>query len=343
MRRELLEADERVGAIAHDPKKTAFLRTIEDRAEDEDSFDFTDSPNTSGTEHVMDSQTSASSVATAPDAGKVGANQASERSDNSTAHKKDHQSSKRDKARTLAEIKESLAFLVGNGDAPAPDTEERMREDSDDEMDYEVAERDHENRDISQLSGHTESMAIDDEDGGDNDDDDELNGPSQAMTSTIGAPPSQTTRSKPKFVDRLYLRRAASINAATAASNNSAPYGRREDQSHILKGPTPLLRKISRNAPDNPPRPLTARDPKPASTAPTVSADTNGGKQGAGINYYAVARERQRELDLRANERTINGKSKLTGKKTAKIAAARKSSGGGLTKWLMTKENGGFE
>lgn len=305
---------------------------------------------------MLDSQTSGLNSASTSEAGGTSTGQTSQSQDAPSAnhHMKNRKSSKRkDKAKTLAEVRESLAFLVGGVDAGMPSQEpnEPLSEDSDEEMDFDDSPEDNESQNIPKHSGSADAMVIDDDDDKD-DDNDELGGPFEASpTANHTKPPSQTARSKPKFVDRLHLRRTASINAATAASNKPAAYGGKENQAHILKGPTPLLRKISKNASDSAPRPVTTRDSRPAaSTAATAStssssSETNATKHSTGVNYYAVARERQRELELRANERAVSSKTKSMGKKTAKIAAARKNSGGGLTKWLATKEDagGGFE
>ncbi|KAI4242424.1 MAG: hypothetical protein LQ352_007232, partial [Teloschistes flavicans] len=120
MRKALLE-NEKVGKIAEDPKKMAFLRAIEDR-EDQDDLDFLDQPEDSQPDMIMDSQEASGpqqpeSAATAlgkrkrplAESGPDIANRAPATSRRTAATSK--------KPTSLADIRASVSFLIERPDA----------------------------------------------------------------------------------------------------------------------------------------------------------------------------------------------------------------------------------
>ena len=148
MRKALLE-DENIGKIAENPKKLAFLRAIEDRDE-EDEMDFLDGD--IQVDSVPDSQTGQDSeVPEALEAQKASpvvqsSNQAHQQHAEpiTTAHKSSRLLHRRHgvetsmtRPTTMAEIRESLSFLV---DEPlVPDTQRSESEDDDnDTMDIDA-------------------------------------------------------------------------------------------------------------------------------------------------------------------------------------------------------------
>ena len=114
MRKALLE-NENVGKIAEDPKKTAFLKAIEDRDFDED-FDFLGLPAEDTFRVEMDTQEDSNSQSQQSPSDVETSNRALQESAPSTANMRPPASKQRTQAprkpTSLAEIKESVSFLV---------------------------------------------------------------------------------------------------------------------------------------------------------------------------------------------------------------------------------------
>lgn len=145
MRKALL-ADEKVGQIAEDPKKLAFLRAIEDREDDDDGLDFLDRPAEDSFRVVMDTQEDGVGDSQSQQQPSMPATQ---EEDNTTKRRHPLQetnpnmrpppTSRRTpagpttkKPSTLAEIRESVSFLTelpGAMNAPDPSSASEAEDD----------------------------------------------------------------------------------------------------------------------------------------------------------------------------------------------------------------------
>ncbi|KAI5299663.1 hypothetical protein KEM56_003064 [Ascosphaera pollenicola] len=310
MRRALLLADNNIGQIAEDPKKKAFLQTLE--------------------EHIMEDSDAGLNVDKEWD-GLDDSNDSTESTIVSTSSQQDRSTDTLQrlplkkkqtvhKPTSSIEVKDAISSLLGEPDTPSAE----LPDDDDEDEDESVHQRPLENE---RLSADSES-------------DDELAGPvigaSKYHERPIQHKPTMSAQdmsSQGKFVNRWSLRRTASINAAMSMST-SKPAFNQENRAFISKR-NPLLKG---------PRTLSVTPDSQRATPHAPNSDQSGNAVGAGKasnggehannNYYCASRKRQRESELEHASGTPNKPRKLT----AVIAAAR--TGAGLRKWVGDQ---GFE
>ncbi|EGC44945.1 conserved hypothetical protein [Histoplasma capsulatum var. duboisii H88] len=347
MRKALL-ADEKIGEIAVDPKKSAFLRTIEDRDVDSDvqMMDFMEGGDVSSSQDTSQDNTIGRHQ------NHVGVNDNSaEQDDVSIANNKrkrpldqsgpdilnrapSHmrrtaESAIRKKPLTLAEIRESVSFLLDGVDSNASEPPDEDILLSDEQMDGEAYSRHGEIANVEQEENNLEThlLPVDNSDSSDD--------PIQSTTSGTGSNTNHIhprRRQRGKVVDRLSLRRQASSNAART-SNTSTPTtitptsGTRQaffanDSTPFFKRPPPLIRRATTSSSSS-----SSSSSSAASSSVTyasglavsvtesragVQLHGGNGKKGS-VNYYAAARERQREWELRRGEKMDSQSGKRVG------------------------------
>lgn len=337
MRKALL-ADEKIGQIAVDPKKSAFLRTIEDRDVDSDvqMMDFmeggdvsssqdTSQDNTIGRHQnhagVNDHSAEQDDVSIANNKRKRPLDQSGpDMLNRAPSHmRRTAESAIRNKPLTLAEIRESVSFLLDGVDSNASEPPDEDILLSDEQMDGEAYSRHGEIADEQQEENNLEThpFPADNSDSNDN--------PIQSTTSDTGSNTNHIhprRRQRGKVVDRLSLRRQASSNAART-SNTSTPTtitttsGTRQaffanDSAPFFKRPPPLIRRATTSSSSSSSSSSSAASSSVtygAGLAVSVTESRAGvqlhggnGKKGS-VNYYAAARERQREWELRRGEK----------------------------------------
>ncbi|OJD14853.1 hypothetical protein AJ78_04829 [Emergomyces pasteurianus Ep9510] len=360
MRKALL-ADEKLGKIAVDPKKSAFLRTIEDRDVDNDvpMMDFLENGNTSSSQDTP----SQDNTAGHHQQQLKGANgQPAERGDASSATnnkrklpldqsgpdalnrrapphmRRTAEGALRKKPLTLAEIRESVSFLLEGDESNSSELNgDILLSDEETEGDSHVHHRRDENSHEQQDDDlDTNLLSAESSDNNDKDNSDNSND-KPIQSTTIGSVTGTTTshlhprrRPRGKVVDRLSLRRQASSNAAsgstdsTSTTTTTTTSGPRQaffsnDSTPFFKRPPPLIRRATSSL-------STTSSSSSSSSSSSAGAVTYGaglgvsasvavsesrsgmqlqgqnGKKGS-VNYYAAARERQREWELRKAER----------------------------------------
>ncbi|KAA8647171.1 hypothetical protein EYZ11_003868 [Aspergillus tanneri] len=274
--RKALMADEKIGEIAENPKKAAFFKAIEDREEADDVLDFLHEESVGSQEYsssqdvksgLQDAMAEANSKRKRPL--EPGTEDTYNRPPPHMRRKPASAMSK--KPTTLAEIRETVSFLT-----------ERPEYDS-----------------------FHEDAAMEDEERGDRDHEDEGTD-KQALASQLQEEFARRThprRTRGPVVDRLALLRQASSNSATSASSSTrfafhTSFG--ESGSNIGFRPPPPLRKASTASSSS----STSSKSDPSWRAPKVPASGGGSltKKGA-VNYYTAARERERERELRTQNR----------------------------------------
>lgn len=260
MRRELLK-DEAVGKIAEDKKKEAFLKSIEDREPVSDDEDF-DQPETRVDESQSQSQLPAEALT-------------KETQDTLTGEKRkrpleppsDSQLNRlprslrrtphNQKPATLAEIRESVSFLIEEPDSQANTIDLSLSNSEDEPEAYVDLDR------HLRAGGADENTALEsDED--DLDDfiiDDGLanaHSKSESQDSVFKKPslPSQTSRpsfadrrtTRPDVINRLsLLRQSSSSTSTTSSSTKLAFYSTTTSNSNTFKTPS-LLRRATTNS-----------------------------------------------------------------------------------------------
>ncbi|DAA73780.1 TPA_exp: Uncharacterized protein A8136_3983 [Trichophyton benhamiae CBS 112371] len=309
MRKALL-ADEKIGKIAEDPKKAAFMRTIEDMDFDNDS-DFLEEGE--DTDNYVASQGSNNN-----------SNDSSQKDGESATRKRPFDAAAADslnripvksrklarkasmkKPLTLAEIRETVSFVL---DGPNTDASSAVPLSSNVMPHDEAAQPDH-------SGGIEEADFIDD--GG------ALQTGKQDRTGSVDNA-AQPHRQRGKVVDRLALRRQASSNAASGSklafhsSMNSAgpefklpPFLQRRSSSGLSVATTKSSTSTSSGS----------------SVVVTESAGVQGSRKGA-VNYYAAAREKERELQLKKG---------LKSSSSSNLIAQRMNMGGGLSGLLGSR------
>ncbi|KKZ62143.1 hypothetical protein EMCG_03387 [[Emmonsia] crescens] len=389
MRKALL-ADEKIGQIAVDPKKSAFLRSIEDRDADNDAplMDFLEVGNTSSSQDTSSRDNTAGQRQQQRGGGNdQSAEQGDASIDNNNKRKRPldqsgpdelnrrppplmrrtADSASRKKPLTLAEIRESVSFLLDGHDS---NSSESFNEDillSDEEAEGETQphhlpdETTHEQQ-LDDLE--TCTFSADNSDNNDNNDnnnsDDSSDKPIQSTTNgnVTGSNTNHIhprRRPRGKVVDRLSLRRQASSNAASSSTTTSTStstttsLGARQaffsnDSTPLFKRPPPLIRRATSNLSTT-----SSSSSSSSSTAavtygagPAVSARAGvsesrtgmqlqgkNGKKGS-VNYYAAARERQREWELRRGERAEEQSGSWKGKRKGKGGRPAEGVLGGL-------------
>lgn len=284
MRRALL-ADDKVGALAEDPKKAAFFKAIEDR-EEQDDFEL----------EFLEEKEGASQGESSQD---VAVNQQDEAGEENKKRKRPLEPSAEDatnrpppnlrrtaasamskKPATLAEIRETLSFLT---ETPEYDSfHEDASVDGEDEGDEE---------DGTETSGNDEAYSED----------------AQSQPKETFAKPSHPRRTRGTVIDRLALLRQASSNSATATTtgtaNNSkmAFHNGGNSEGPIGFRPPQLLRRVTSGS--------SSSSAKSNSSSKIPKAAASGPKKGGAVNSYTAAREQERERQLRAKQR--NGGSNI--------------------------------
>lgn len=275
MRRALL-ADDKVGELAENPKKAAFFKAIEDRDMDDDfELDFLE-------EKESASQGESSQDAVTEEQGdSAQENKKRKRPLEATAEdttnrppphlRRTPASAMSKKPATLAEIRETLSFLT---ETPEYDS---FHEDA--SLDEEAADDDDSNTPAEE--------AVSEEAG--------------ARTRDGFAVPRHPRRTRAPVVDRLALLRQASSNSASATGPGSgntkmAFYSGGKSEGPIGFRPPQLLRRVTTGS--------SSSSSSTSSTSNRVSKPTaTGPKKGGAVNSYTAARERERERQLRMNQR----------------------------------------
>ncbi|OJZ90604.1 hypothetical protein ASPFODRAFT_153227 [Aspergillus luchuensis CBS 106.47] len=334
MRKALL-ADEKIGEIAENPKKAAFFRAVEDRDDDDDDvgFDFLDEPQESTQTDDPSSQDN-----TTPND-----NTTTNNNTNTRKRPLDHTTDPSDpqslpprppphlrrtkpvsamskKPATLAEIRETLSFLTETHDYDSFHEDASIdMDDMDMDMDMEN-DTDEDGDDPLSTTAHQQDGAQEPQ-------------PKDQQQQQQPLPPSQRQhprRTRGPVVDRLALLRQASSNSAntnsTTTTNSSgatvpAPGGNRmafhsgSSGAAELSGfarPPPLVRRTTASSTGSSTSigSMSSRTSKgtgsslssTSKSGNVSSAGKGGGKSGA-VNYYTAARERERERQLRVQER----------------------------------------
>ncbi|GIJ99369.1 hypothetical protein Aspvir_001499 [Aspergillus viridinutans] len=297
MRKALL-ADEKIGEIAENPKKAAFFKAIEDRDLDDDNgLDFLDDE-----QDPRSQEDSSQGVAS-------DAPQQQSAADESNKRKRPLEPSAEDinnrppphlrrkpasaiskKPATLAEIRETVSFLT----------------------------------ETPEYDSFHEDASIDDVDEAQHDDGDD-SGSAQEQPKETFAVPSHPRRTRGPVVDRLALLRQASSNSATSASSSNRLAFFAGGGNDLSFRPPPMLRKTTTSSSSS--STSSKSDSSKRVTKPAVGASV--AKKGA-VNYYTAAREREREREIRAKNRS--GGSNITALLN-KHATNRLGSLGGTGRW----------
>lgn len=290
MRKALL-ADENLGKIAENPKKLAFLRAIEDREKDgedlDDGLDFLD--RAPDEDALQDSQTGAGDADSQSQSAAPGMKRKRPLEDSvpdsanrrPPPHLRRVQKSK--KPATLAEIRESVSFLLEEPHAEAPVA--LGLESSD------VEENDNHNLD-------------------DNDNDD--TGDHQAPRSPNPNPATTHRRRRPTntIIDRIALKRAS---ASTGSSTTKLAF---HDPSTAASLPSAfrvpsLLRRTTTQGTGISEASYGVTERMATATATVGVGSTGGEKMKMGgskkssINYFARERERRKVVEGRGREREV--------------------------------------
>jgi mediator of replication checkpoint protein 1 len=297
MRKALL-ADEKIGEIAENPKKAAFFRAIEDRDSDDDvGLDFLDDEKDAGSQE--DSSQGVASDAPPQQSAAEESNKrkrplepsAEDINNRPPPHlRRKPASAISKKPATLAEIRETVSFLT-----------ERPEYDS----------------------FHEDASMDEGDDAQHNDEDD--SGSGQEQPKETFAVPSHPRRTRGPVVDRLALLRQASSNSATSASSGNRLAFFAGGGNDVTFRPPPMLRKTTTSSSSS--STSSKADSSKRVTKPAVGASV--AKKGA-VNYYTAAREREREREIRAKNRS--GDSNITALLN-KHASNRLGSLGGTGRW----------
>ena len=291
MRKALL-ADEKLNKMADDPKKAAFLRSIEDQDYGEEA-DFLiheyegDNYLDSNTSQGQDDGDNKGQCIT------EGAQNSKKRPFDSTsadvlnrAPAKFRRKAAMKKPTSLAEIRQSVSFLLNGPDAdlagPSP-LEEALAEPGSDVED-ELSR--------SEATVQRKSKGDDAADSGDTSSTDGRNIERTASSGQFSNP----RRQRGKVVDRLTLRRQASSNLAKGATASKLAFHNATNSlasGPSFHGPPPMLSRRSTTMTS------TSSTNGSSRTDVSVTNGTGGGKKAAAVNYYAAAREKAREIELR--------------------------------------------
>ncbi|KAJ5965639.1 hypothetical protein N7481_012353 [Penicillium waksmanii] len=295
MRRALL-ADDKVGALAENPKKAAFFKAIEDR-EDQDDFEL----------EFLEEKDGASLGESSQD---VAADQQPDAGDDSKKRKRPLEPSTEDatnrppphlrrtaasamskKPATLAEVRETLSFLTETHEYDS------FHEDASIDGDEEPGEEADNN-----TSGNDEAYSED----------------AQSQPKETFAKPSHPRRTRGTVIDRLALLRQASSNSATttasgSTNNKMAFHGGGNSDGPIGFRPPQLLRRVTSGS--------SSSNSTTSNSSSRIPTAASGPKKGGAVNSYTAAREQERERQLRSKQR--NGGSNI-----AKLLS--KHAGGGL-------------
>ena len=291
MRKALL-ADEKLNKMADDPKKAAFLRSIEDQdygeeadflihEYDGDSYldsNISQSQDNGDSNGQVTTEAAANSKKRPFDSTNAGAlNRAPAKFRRKTAMKK---------PTSLAEIRQSVSFLLNGpnadlaGPSPLEEALAELENDAEDELSRPETNvrRGPESNDASD-SGDTSSA-----DGQD----------IERTDSSVQY--SNPRRRRGKVVDRLTLRRQASSNLISGAKASKFAFHTAANSfgsGFSFHGPPPMLSRRSTAT--------TSTSSTSGGSGTDVSATNRlgGGKKAAAVNYYAAARDKAREIELR--------------------------------------------
>ncbi|GFG14886.1 mediator of replication checkpoint protein 1 [Aspergillus udagawae] len=297
MRKALL-ADEKIGEIAENPKKAAFFKAIEDRDSDDDiGLEFLDDEQDPGSQE--DSSQGVASDAPQQHSAADESNKrkralepsAEDINNRPPPHLRRKQASAiSKKPATLAEIRETVSFLT----------------------------------ETPEYDSFHEDASIDDVDEAQNDDEDD-SGSAQERPKETFAVPGHPRRTRGPVVDRLALLRQASSNSATSASSSNRLAFFAGGGNDLTFRPPPMLRKTTTSSSSS--STSSKLNSSKRVTKPAVGASV--AKKGA-VNYYTAAREREREREIRAKDRS--GGSNITALLN-KHASNRLGSLGGTGRW----------
>ncbi|KIX00849.1 uncharacterized protein Z518_09914 [Rhinocladiella mackenziei CBS 650.93] len=260
MRRELLK-DEAVGKIAEDKKKEAFLRSIEDRqpSDDEEDFDFPETSLEDESQEKPDDVARQSEESQNPQSiAQLPNGDQSKRSLRTVGASKLNQIRRphdrsgvnlNRRPATLAEIRESVSFLIEEPDSQAAT------------IDLGLSDSDEEPEAYVNLDRHFQAAEADENaDEGDDlggfivDDDGRATGESTfkkpaAPFSEIRAPFSERrTKDRPNVVNRLSILRQSSSSSASSASTKMAFYSASSSASGSFSKVPSLLRQATTNS-----------------------------------------------------------------------------------------------
>ena len=321
MRKALL-ADEKIGKIADDPKKQAFFRSIEDRDVD-DELGFLDEEGDRENDNSGSQDTNSGDQQNGE--GDTGRKRPLDTSGadvlNRPAAKSRRTAAKKamKKPLTLAEIRESVSFLIDGPDANTNNTSSPMTSENTEPQPDDTVLRARET--MSPEGGLTTA--------------------DESASHTDTHSHTHPRRRPGKVVDRLSLRRQASSNAATSNTNKFAFHANQNRAGPTdYKRPSFLQRRSSSNlASMSSASGASVGGGSSSSASAVVVTSEAGGVQGArkgAVNYYAAAREKEREIQLRRN-----GVGDESTKRAALVEQYRMA-GGGL-KSLLRKDGGQWE
>lgn len=278
MRRALL-ADAKIGELAENPKKAAFFKAIEDRdMEDDFELDFLEEKEAGSQGESSQDVTTEEQVDSAEDS-KKRKRPLEPAAEDTTNRPPPHlrrtpTSAMSKKPATLAEIRETLSFLT---ETPEYDS---FHEDA--SLDEEAAEEGDDSNPFDEEAAHSEDADSRSKDG--------------------FAVPRHPRRTRAPVVDRLALLRQASSNSATGTASGStntkmAFHSGGHSDSAVGFRPPQLLRRVTSSSSSS--NSSTTSSSSNRVTKPAAS----GPKKGGSVNSYTAARERERERQLRKNQR----------------------------------------
>lgn len=299
MRRALL-ADDKIGALADNPKKAAFFKAIEDR-EVEADFDLEFLEEKEGGSQGESSQDVAPEEQSAENESNNRKRPLEPSAEDTTNRppprlRRTPASAMSKKPATLAEIRETLSFLT----------------------------------ETPEYDSFHEDASVDDEDGATPAEKVDAPGTEEILPE-IPRPQSRNTFVKPSHprrtrgpvVDRLALLRQASSNSASASisTSSSNPSANTKLAFHNGGGkdaqigfrPPQLLRRVTSGSSNSSDGRMSSSTS--SNTSHRVSKPAAAGlKKGSAVNSYTAAREREREKALRLKQRSGANIAKLLGK-----------------------------
>lgn len=310
--RQAMFADEKLGKIADDKKKSAFLRAIEDREHDEElDLGFSDG-------EANDNSQSQSQSQIPGDAQNQNDEGAATNSDNDSRKRKrplepsDAAASNRlppnlrrtaamesQKPSTLDEIRQTVSFLVDEPDsfiAPHPSSD---NEGSDQEEEERIPATYDENGEPNEDENDDDLDFIDDSDK-------PFARPSYTARRTNSEPkPSTSSKSKTTVIDRLSLLRTRTSSLSNSNSNSSrlAFHAPASGPNPGFRVPT-LLRRATTNSSINSSGSSTNTSggfgtERSASDGAKTKVTVAGGSKKASVNFYQKSRLEERERELK--------------------------------------------
>lgn len=320
MRKALL-ADETVAKIAENPKKMAFLRAIEDRdGDDELDLDFLEE-----SQGIVDgSQSQSQSQGAEAAAQSYGEDELSEQS---KKRKRPFEASgetgnrlapnlrrsapgKTKRPATIAEVRESVSFLIEDPHAIINTSADAS---SEDEADNEKAEM-----------GDLPDDADDDERGPSFDLDDNDPVFKKPLLPRQSFSERRTKPTKGKVIDRLSLLRQASSSSASTSGQTKLAFERASSDIPGFKVPS-LLRRATTNSSFSSESSSTTGVTERRDDKGIVRKSVGAGGKKSSINYYAASREKERERQLKRGKN--DGKKMLV-----TVSGVGRSALGGIVK-----------